>query len=195
MEYKVIINDKETIVNVTKNDSNDTNMVYKDVLQACFNVAQKEYDYGIERSNKLDTKIYYLLCIAVFLGGILLELINKFKFSKCQPIVMEKVVLNIVNVLCPAIAIFLFAWLLFELIKLLRGVNAPRVDLKDMLTKDLLSYKHYEAYEYFCKIYAECVAIHTEATNKRYVAFNRAIKILIADIGVIFVDVIVKKFC
>ena len=83
MEYKVQIDDNSYVVEIEEMTvSNALNKTAEDIAYSAF---LSEYDHCVQRSEKLDNKVYILLTVCAFLFVLLTRVISaagKFRFPE-----------------------------------------------------------------------------------------------------------------
>lgn len=83
MEYKVQIDDNSYVVEIEEMTvSNALNKTAEDIAYSAF---LSEYDHCVQRSEKLDNKVYILLTVCAFLFVLLTSVISeagKFRFPE-----------------------------------------------------------------------------------------------------------------
>lgn len=179
MEYKVQIDDNSYVVEIEEmTDCNTLNKTAEDIAYSAF---LSEYDYCVQRSEKLDNKVYILLTVCAFLFVLLTSVISeasKFRFPE-NGLLLGFV---IAYVLCLTGDVGSYVLMLVKLVGLLRSVSFARFDTSEILTSNLVSETPATVSKYIGTKYVRCINHNNAVMEERYKKFNFCVKLMVANV-------------
>lgn len=179
MEYKVQIDDNSYVVEIEEmTDCNTLNKTAEDIAYSAF---LSEYDYCVQRSEKLDNKVYILLTVCAFLFVLLTSAISeasKFRFPE-NGLLLGFV---IAYVLCLTCDVGSYVLMLIKLVGLLRSVSFARFDTSEILTSNLVSETPATVSKYIGTKYVRCINHNNAVLEERYKRFNFCVKLMVANV-------------
>lgn len=179
MEYKVQIDDNSYVVEIEEMTvSNALNKTAEDIAYSAF---LSEYDHCVQRSEKLDNKVYILLTVCAFLFVLLTSVISeagKFRFPENG--VLLGLVIAYAILLVGDVGIYVL--MLVKLVGLLRSVSFARFNASEILTKNLISETPATISRYIGTKYVRCINHNNSIIEERYKKFNFCVKLMVADV-------------
>lgn len=179
MEYKVQIDDNSYVVEIEEmTDCNALNKTAEDIAYSAF---LSEYDYCVQRSEKLDNKVYILLTVCAFLFVLLTSAISeasKFRFPE-NGLLLGFV---IVYALCLTGDVGSYVLMLVNLVGLLRSVSFARFDTSEILTSNLVSETPATVSKYIGTKYVRCINHNNAVMEERYKKINFCVKLMVANV-------------
>lgn len=181
MEYKVQIDDNSYVVEIEEMTvSNALNKTAEDIAYSAF---LSEYDHCVQRSEKLDNKVYILLTVCAFLFVLLTSVISeagKFEFPEsglALGLIITYAVLLVTDV-------GIYVLMLIKLVGLLKSVSFARFNTSEILTCNLISETPATISRYIGTKYVRCINHNNSIIEERYKAFNFCVKLMVADVVV-----------
>lgn len=179
MEYKVQVEDKSYTVKIEEMPSQrGQSNTSEDIAYSAF---VSEYDHCVQRSEKLDNKVYILLTVCAFLFVLLTSVISeagKFKFPESG----FAIGLIIVYAVLLASNVGIYVLMLIKLVGLLKSVSFVRFDTSEILTSNLISETPATLSRYIGTKYVRCINYNNAAIEERYKKFNFCVKLMVADV-------------
>lgn len=179
MEYKVQIDDNSYVVEIKEVPTRmEQDKTAEDIAYSAF---LSEYDHCVQRSEKLDNKVYILLTVCAFLFVLLTSVISeagKFRFPEsglALGLIIAYVVFLIGNV-------GIYVLMLVKLVGLLRSVSFARFDTSEILTGNLISETPATVSRYIGTKYVRCINHNNAVIEERYKKFNFCVKLMVADV-------------
>ena len=184
--YKVRV---EKVVETT-----EANFEQNNSAEMCFETIKAEYDYCMQRAEKLESKVNILLTACAFLFVLLTAVIEKAT-ALSFPTSKDDLAVIVLYVLLLSISIAFFLLLLINLVLLLRSNKVARIDSGALLEKGIPDEKETTAVRYIGSIYAQNSAANNAILEKRYNRFNlcvnmfccSTIALLLTDVVCIFI--------
>ena len=189
MEYYVNVEPRDAS---NEDDSQENNINGCDFSsEASLNAIKTEYEYCLQRSQKLDTKLQIVVTIcAIYFGGVL-SFINTLP-KPALPSTHERLYVLALFYVLVVLQLFLKIYIFYAVINLIKGVGVGRIKQENIITNKVFEKDRNEAYKYLCKKYDECVRHNTRVQETRYKKFNSILTILFYDIILITVCVVMK---
>lgn len=189
-EYSATINEKEYLIKIEhKNKVLDNHSDFSETLS--FEAAKAEYDHCVQRSEKLDNKIYIILTVYAFLFVLLCDIIKKietFSFPKNQ----IQLILLITYSILLALNISLYIFTLIQLTHLLKGVSISRFKPIAILEREMIDANSKTVARYICSKYNESISENNDIIEKRFKKFNNCVNctipIIVISISLIFIS-------
>lgn len=179
--------------NVDKNKNSTDSATNKDSTEVCLSTIKLEYEYILERSNKLDNKIYIALTVYGFIFLYIIELINKlgsFKY-KLQYTQMTLIILYIISII---ILLVTYIYSAIILIKLLRGVDTYRISSDFIVKNQLYNEDERIISIYIFAKYTESINTNNKILQDKYIKYNKCIKNLTLIFLTVFFASLLKLF-
>ena len=184
MKYRVTEDEKAYVINVERIDEKEIFPVGETGEDVSMEACRNEYDHCIERSAKLDNKVYILLTVCAFLFVMLSEIIKKVGKLKLPDNKVHFIVDGGYIVLL-TVNVAVFILLLMELIHLLRGIKLMRFDSAEILERDTISQDKETTIRFICMHYEQCKSYNNSLIEKQYEKFNGCVKLMMANIVLI----------
>lgn len=189
-QYTVHIDDKLYNISVepqSQQFNTDTN--YSEELS--YESTKTEYDHCVQRSEKLDNKVYILLTVYAFLFVLLCDIIKKItEFSFPQSCIQLTLVIIYSALL--AFDIGLYVFILIRLTHLLKGIAIERFKPQIILERDMINADSKAVARYVCSRYNQCIDTNNNILEKRFKQFNVCVNciipITIISISLIFIS-------
>lgn len=189
-EYSATINEKEYLIKIEhKNKVLDNHSDFSETLS--FEATKAEYDHCVQRSEKLDNKIYIILTVYAFLFVLLCDIIKKietFSFPKNQ----IQLILLITYSILLALNISLYIFTLIQLTHLLKGVSISRFKPIAILEREMIDANSKTVARYICSKYNESISENNDIIEKRFKKFNNCVNctipIIVISISLIFIS-------
>ena len=185
IKYDVTVDEKEYQINIEqiKGTINATHQSGSDIA---YDAMKTEYDLCIQRSEKLDNKIYILLTVCAFLFVMLSDSIKKFSDVNL-PETQFKLFMFGGFVVVLTLTIVVFVVLLVSLVILLRGVDIERFNANDVLELNLVNSDKMQVITYICIRYEQCRTHNHDVIEKRYKKYNNCILLIIIEIVLLLI--------
>ena len=152
-----------------------------------------EYEHCVQRSQKLDNKVYIILTVDAFLSVILYDIINgisDFSFPKSH---IQLALLIIYSILL-ALNVFLYVLTLIQLTHLLKGVAIERFEPLKILEKEMIMADPKAVAKYICSRYNQCINTNNNILEIRFKKFNRCVNYMISIIIISIVLMFISNF-
>lgn len=203
MNYNVIVKEKDNeagtqktkhyLVNVVLASSNKKNelddnpalQTYIDNCDIntnsdlCYEIAKTEYEHCVQRSEKLDNKVYILLTVCAFIFAMLTGAIDQIGIThvgcKNTILILAFYIVLVLNILS-------FLMLIISLIYLLSGVKILRFDSSEILSKNMVTADRNQVIRYVCIKYEKARMHNNDLLEKRYQKLNASIRRLIVSV-------------
>lgn len=187
--YKVKINDNEYDISVEnmlgdemqaieRSDPIKNNEDYSAASSYVLDAVKKEYDYCLQRSEKLDNKIYISLTVLAFLFVLLCSVIGGMK-DISLPQSAHQLEITIIFYVILLLTTGLFIYVLINLALLLKGVDVARFDSKEALKANLTEQKPEVTSKFISMRYLFCIDENYNKLQNRYKKFNRCVYCII----------------
>lgn len=188
--YTVNIDDKIYNISVEpQSQQTNANTDYSEELS--YESTKAEYDHCVQRSEKLDNKVYILLTVYAFLFVLLCDILKKiteFSFPKSY---IQFTLIIVYSVLL-GFDIGLYVFVLIRLTHLLKGVSIERFKPQIVLEKDMINADSKAVARYVCSCYNKCIDTNNNMLEKRFKKFNVCVNcmipIAIISISLIFIS-------
>lgn len=192
MKYRVSIDEKEYDVDVEA-VSQAGFSIHKnyDAVQYALDAVKLEYEHCIQRSEKLDNKIYILLTVCTFIFALPISSISKISNINMPTKVVGLIAL-IIFIVMLLVTILLLIYVLFKLVKLLGGIKIKRLDPIDIIDADLFSIEPQVAARCISRIYYDALTENNEKLEHRFEVFNQCVKLLFPIIILSLLEVILE---
>lgn len=154
-------------------ESTNVSSDYSQVLS--YESTKNEYDHCVQRSEKLDNKVYIILTVYAFLFVLLCDNIKKidtFSFPENQ----IQLALVITYSIFLMFNIILYIFTLIKLVDLLKAISIERFDPQTILENNMISTNSKALAKYICSLYTKCIYINNSILEKRFQKFNVCIK-------------------
>lgn len=193
-EYTVTINDKTYEISVEPKTTSTVSPVNTNASdELSYEASKAEYEHCMQRSEKLDNKIYILLTVCAFLFVLLCDLIKKISnFS--FPDDGIQLTLIIIFALCLSANIFLYTFTLIRLTNLLKGISVERFNPIIILEHDMIASDSKAVARYICSRYNQCIKTNNDNLEKRYKKFNNCVNCTIPIIFISFFLIFISNF-
>ena len=191
-EYTVKINEKTNDIAIKHNNNSSQNHTdFSEEL--AYEATKVEYDHCVQRSEKLDNKVYILLTVYAFLFVLLCDIIKKIScFS--FPGNKTQLALIITYSIFLTLDIILYIFTLIKLIHLLKGVAIERFNPQVVLKRDMVNADSKAVAKYICSRYNQCIDTNNTILEKRYQQFNACANYMIPIIIFSFFLIIISNF-
>lgn len=189
-EYIVNVNEKTYHITLQHNNNRSPNHTdFSEELS--YETTKAEYDHCVQRSEKLDNKVYIILTVYAFLFALLCDIIKKssdFSFPQSN---IQLVLLIIYSILL-ALNVFLYVLILIQLTYLLKGVAIQRFNPQIILEREMIDANSKAVAKYICSRYNQCIDTNKNILEKRFEKFNKCVNcmipIIIISIFLIFIS-------
>ncbi len=191
-QYIVNVNDKSYNISVEsqfQQTSNDTN--YSENLS--YESTKAEYDHCVQRSERLDNKVYIILTVYAFIFVLLCDILKKigdFSFPKDQ----IQLALIIVYSILLTFNSMLYIFTLIQLTSLLKGVSIQRFSPQKVLERDMVNVNSKTVARYVCSRYTQCIGTNNNILEKRFKKFNLCVNCIIPIIIISVLLVFISNF-
>ena len=191
-QYIVNVNDKSYNISVEsqfQQTSNDTN--YSENLS--YESTKAEYDHCVQRSERLDNKVYIILTVYAFIFVLLCDILKKigdFSFPKDQ----IQLALIIVYSILLTFNSMLYIFTLIQLTSLLKGVSIQRFSPEKVLERDMVNVNSITVARYVCSRYTQCIDTNNNILEKRFKKFNLCVNCIIPIIIISVLLVFISNF-
>lgn len=179
MEYKVQVEDNFYTVKIKDMSSQKEQAeTAEDIAYSAF---LSEYDHCVQRSEKLDNKVYILLTVCAFLFVLLTSVISeagKFEFPEgglALGLIITYAVLLVADV-------GIYVLMLIKLVGLLKSVSFARFNTREILTGNLISETPATISRYIGTKYVRCINHNNSIIEERYKKFNFCVELMVADV-------------
>lgn len=189
-EYTVNINDKEYSVAVKNNNIESTNnTAFSEELS--YESIKSEYEHCVQRSERLDNKIYIILTVFAFIFVLICDVIKKIE-SFSFPTSASQLALIVTYSVLLTINILIYVFTLIQLTKLLKGISIRRFNPTSVLSRDMINSDSKTVARYICSQYNICIDSNNEILEKKFKKFNDCVNyiipIIINSILLIFIS-------
>lgn len=189
-KYTVVIDDKTYNISIELQfkQADNSNSFSEELSYEC---TKTEYDHCVQRSEKLDNKVYILLTVYAFLFVLLCDIIKEisnFSFPESQ----IQLILIITYSVLLVFNIILYVFILLQLTHLLKGVSIKRFKQKIILERDMISADSKAIARYVCFRYNQCIDTNNDILEKRYKKFNICVNCMIP---IIFTSILLILIC
>ena len=191
-EYTVNVDEKTYHITVEHNNNPSINHTdFSEELS--YESTKAEYDHCVQRSEKLDNKVYILLTVYAFLFVLLCDIIKKIScFS--FPGNKTQLALIITYSIFLTLDIILYIFTLIKLIHVLKGVAIERFNPQVVLKRDMVNADSKAVAKYICSRYNQCIDTNNTILEKRYQQFNACANYMIPIIIFSFFLIIISNF-
>ena len=176
-EYTVNV-DKRTY-HITVEHNNNPSQNHTDFSEELsYETTKAEYDHCVQRSEKLDNKVYIILTVYAFLFVLLCDIIKKisdFSFPKDN---VQLALLIIYSILL-TLNVSLYVLPLIQLTHLLKGVAIQRFDPQIILKREMIDANSKAVAKYICSRYNQCIDTNKNILEKRFEKFNKCVNCMI----------------
>ncbi|OLA03443.1 MAG: hypothetical protein BHW11_02780 [Clostridium sp. CAG:62_40_43] len=189
-EYTVKINEKTNDIAIKHNNNSSQNHTdFSEELS--YEATKVEYDHCVQRSEKLDNKVYIILTVYAFLFVLLCDIIKKisdFSFPKNN----SQLAWLIIYFIFLTLNVSLYIFTLIQLIHLLKGVSIKRFAPLIILKRQMIDANSKAVAKYICSRYNQCIDINNDILEKRFGKFNKCVNcffpIIIISIFLMFIS-------
>lgn len=191
-EYTVNVDEKEYSVTVKNNNTKNINdTAFSEELS--YESIKAEYEHCVQRSEKLDNKIYIILTVYAFIFVLICDVIKKienftFPTSTVQlTLVITYSVLLVINIL-------IYVFTLIQLTKLLKGISIRRFNPISVLSRDMINFDSKTVARYICSQYNICIDSNNDILEKKFKKFNDCVNCMIPIIVVSILLIFISEF-
>lgn len=191
-EYNVNIDDKQYLITIEHNKTLSHN--HSDYSEAlAYESTKTEYDHCVQRSEKLDNKIYIILTVYAFLFVLLCDTIKRisdFSFPKNQ----VQLALILIYSLLLFTNVIIYGLTLIQLTHLLKGISFKRFTPSVVLERDMPAADSKAVVRYICSRYNQCIDTNNTIYEKRFKKFNSCVNFLIPIVVISILLIFISNF-
>lgn len=192
-EYEVQVDDTSFLVSIKPQSSEDDDMVENKADSISFEATKLEYEHCIQRSEKLDNKIYIALTICAFLFVLITDTLKKIaEFNFPKTAIQLGLIISYALLMATILGIYTFSVL--NLTKLLKGVPLKRFDTLIILERDFPNCNSIACVRYICSKYTDCIKTNNLILEQRFIRYNKCINCLIPIVFFSFLAVFICNF-
>lgn len=189
-EYTVTMD--ERIYHITVENNNNSSQNHTDFSEEIsYEATKAEYDHCVQRSEKLDNKVYIILTVYAFLFVLLCDIIKKISDFSFPQNNIQLALLIIYSILL-TLNVSLYVLTLIQLTHLLKGVAIQRFDPQIILKKEMIDANSKPVAKYICSRYNQCIDTNKNILENRFENFNKCVNcmipIIIISIFLIFIS-------
>ena len=163
-----------------------------DSAEACCNILYREYEHTVNRSDKLDNKVYIALTFCAFMFVSVLDLISNI--TKVEfPTASRELTLFVVYIVLCFITTGLFLHTLVELAKLLKPMEISRISADFYTRNELQQYAPFTIYTFTMSKYRESIDFSKDELENRFQIYYKCIEKLIVIVIGIFALYVLKQ--
>lgn len=152
-----------------------------------------EYDHCVQRSEKLDNKVYILLTVYAFLFVLLCDIIKKISDFSFPNNKIQLVLIITYSVLL-SLNVILYIFILIKLTHLLKGVSIERFKPQIILEKNMIDADSKAVAKYVCSRYNQCIDTNSNILEKRFKQFNLCVNCMIPIIFISVLLILISNF-
>lgn len=165
----------------------------ENAAQIALDAVKTEYDHCILRSERLDNKIYILLSICAFLFAFSMSSINKLG-TLSMPQSIRDLIFIVMYIMITLVNTGMFIYLIYQLVKLLKGEKIKRLDAKDVLMGDLFSLPPKQAARVIGHIYLDAMTENNINIEERFLIFNKCTQLLFFIVLFSIIEKFIENF-
>lgn len=158
-----------------------------------FETAKCEYEHCIQRSVKLDNKVYILLTVCAFLFVMLSEAIKKIAVIGTLESKISLIFAGIYIAIL-TLNIVAFVLMLVLLIYSLKSMELKRFNAYDIQGKNLVEEDKDHVTKYICARYTQCCDYNNKLIEKRYKTVNVCIGFMVANVILLLMAAVFSNF-
>lgn len=142
--------------------------------EACFNITKSEYDHTLNRSEKLDNKVYISLTFYAFMFVFVIDLIDNILNFKVSSDI-KQIVLIVLYILICFITISIFLYTLVKLVKLLKPMEIDHFNPKYLVQENMQEDFPNIIYTFALNKYADYIIDNNEKLEARFKDYNKCL--------------------
>lgn len=195
-KYNVDIDGKRYVISVDKitlSHERQKENILNTGEDFSYEASKLEYEHCMQRSEKLDNKIYIFLTICAFLFVLVTDTIKKIANFNLPKTNFQLVLIIIYSILLFT-NIILYSYLLVTLTHLLKGIPVERFDPMVILERNMPASDSKRVARYICSKYNQCIKSNNENLEKRFDKFNHCVYFLIPIIFISFTLAFISNF-
>lgn len=185
----------EQVISIDKDEKENEYQDYKGnvQIQIVFDAIKSEYDHSVNRSDKLDNKVYILLSACAFLFIMLSDNIKSVSGMLLLDM-NPKVLLFVGFFVSLFVGIVCFIILLILLMILLRGVELNRYRTAELLEEDIAGLDSITALTFVGARLEKCTIKNDEIIEKRFKRFNHCTRLAVVLIIDLIILTLIRQF-
>ena len=185
-KYCVKIDDKRYCVEIDKVKKQENVQTSNSSVGLCYEAIKAEYDYCVQRAEKLESKVNILLAACAFLFALLAAVIDKagqFSF----PVTIIDLIWILVYSIFLVGTIGFYIFMMFKLVGLLKSIRMARLDSGNILIKGLPDESEITTVKYIGLLYVQHTTENNALIETRYTEFNKCINLFLVNMLLLIV--------